>query len=80
MSWLLGNRYKQDFQQYVPPAAGGDGGSDGTGDKPPGKAGASDAYRFDSSALERAAAAARELEKSCNYPIIFCKYFFNKFL
>ncbi|XP_063991788.1 ATPase family AAA domain-containing protein 3A homolog [Diachasmimorpha longicaudata] len=71
MSWLLGTRYQQqsqDFSQYAQPPAASSGG--GAGD--PGDNGASknvgkpqmDAYRFDSSALERAAAAAKELEKS----------------
>ncbi|XP_011310539.1 ATPase family AAA domain-containing protein 3 [Fopius arisanus] len=71
MSWLLGSRYQQqsqDFSQYAQPPASGPG--DGAGD--PGDRGPSknvgkpqmDAYRFDSSALERAAAAAKELEKS----------------
>ena len=67
MSWLLGNRYtqSQDFSQYVQPPASG-GGDDGSGDGPPKKPAKSqmDAYRFDSSALERAAAAAKDLEKS----------------
>ncbi|XP_001604876.1 ATPase family AAA domain-containing protein 3A homolog [Nasonia vitripennis] len=71
MSWLLGNQYKQHSQP--PPefpggaaggAAGGTGG--GAGDQPPSKLSKSqmEAYRFDSSALERAAAAAKELERS----------------
>ncbi|XP_033223238.1 ATPase family AAA domain-containing protein 3A homolog [Belonocnema kinseyi] len=70
MSWLLGSRYNQpqDFSQYVqPPASGGDGGS-GSSDGPPNKPTKSqmDAYRFDSSALERAAAAAKQLETSAH--------------
>ena len=69
MSWLLGNRYTQpqDFSQYVPPPASGGGGGGGSDDGPPAKGPPKtqmDAYRFDSSALERAAAAAKELEKS----------------
>lgn len=70
MSWLLGYRNAQpppDFGQYAqPPPASGSGGAGG-GDQPPkGNVTKSqmDAYRFDSSALERAAAAAKELEKS----------------
>ncbi|XP_043275648.1 ATPase family AAA domain-containing protein 3A homolog [Venturia canescens] len=70
MSWLLGYRNTQqppDFGQYVqPPPASGSGGAGG-GDQPPSKnitKSQMDAYRFDSSALERAAAAAKELEKS----------------
>lgn len=70
MSWLLGNRYSQsqDFSQYVqPPASGGGGDGGGSGDGPQSKTPTKsqmDAYRFDSSALERAAAAAKDLEKS----------------
>ena len=67
MSWLFGmNQRPQDFSQYVPAAAGGD--QDGAGDSGDGKGqkpgGSMDAYRFDSSALERAAKAAKDLEKS----------------
>ncbi|XP_015115200.1 ATPase family AAA domain-containing protein 3A homolog [Diachasma alloeum] len=71
MSWLLGSRYQQqsqDFSQYAqPPAAGSGGGAGDPGDNGPSKNVGKpqmDAYRFDSSALERAAAAAKELEKS----------------
>lgn len=67
MSWLFGmNQRPQDFSQFVPPPAGGAGGDQGgAGDSGDGKrSGAMDAYRFDSSALERAAKAAKELEKS----------------
>lgn len=68
MSWLFGYRNSQppqDFTQFVaqpPPAAGG---SDGGG-KPPSQVGRSqmEAYRFDSAALERAASAAKDLERS----------------
>lgn len=68
MSWLFGYRNAQppqDFSQYTqPPISGGGGG--GGGDEPPKTLTKSqmDAYRFDSSALERAAAAAKELERS----------------
>lgn len=72
MSWLFGmNQRPQDFSQYVPAAAGGDQGGAG-GDPGDGKGqksgGPMEAYRFDSSALERAAKAAKDLEKSgvCN--------------
>lgn len=69
MSWLLGSRYNQqpqNFSQFVnPPPASGGGDDDGkniprddTNQKK------SMEYRFDSSALERAAKAAKELEKS----------------
>ena len=67
MSWLFGmNQRPQDFSQFVPPAATG-GDQDGGGDSGNGKGmkgGAMEAYRFDSSALERAAKAAKDLEKS----------------
>lgn len=75
MSWLFGYRSQQppqDFSHFVPPsAAGGSGDSgDGGGGNSPPKSGGSqkslsmEAYRFDSSALERAASAAKELERS----------------
>lgn len=68
MSWLLGSRYQQppqDFSGYVQPPASGSGGSGDSNDPPSKKSGAGmDAYRFDSSALERAATAAKQLEKS----------------
>ncbi|XP_046614867.1 ATPase family AAA domain-containing protein 3A homolog [Neodiprion virginianus] len=74
MSWLFGYRnpqQPQDFSQFAqPPALGGGppgGGSPGGGgDQPPKNLTKSqmEAYRFDSSALERAAAAAKELERS----------------
>lgn len=69
MSWLLGARHQQqqqDFSQFVTGGAAGAGAGAG-GDDPPKKSGGGsgmDAYRFDSSALERAAKAAKELEKS----------------
>ncbi|XP_057318403.1 ATPase family AAA domain-containing protein 3A homolog [Microplitis mediator] len=67
MSWLLGSyrnqQQPQDFSQYA--AAGSGAGAGAGGDEPPKKSGSGmDAYRFDSSALERAAQAAKELEKS----------------
>ncbi|KAK0167572.1 hypothetical protein PV327_004951 [Microctonus hyperodae] len=68
MSWLLGSRYQQppqDFSDYVQPPASGSGGSGDSNDPPSKKSGAGmDAYRFDSSALERAAVAAKQLENS----------------
>ncbi|KAK0079121.1 hypothetical protein PV325_001700 [Microctonus aethiopoides] len=70
MSWLLGSRYQQppqDFSGYVQPPASGSGGSGDSNDPPSKKSGAGmDAYRFDSSALERAAAAAKQLENSAH--------------
>lgn len=50
----------------MPPTAGGGGDSSGGGGNFPPKTSSSamEAYRFDSSALERAATAAKELERS----------------
>ncbi|XP_011495680.1 PREDICTED: ATPase family AAA domain-containing protein 3 [Ceratosolen solmsi marchali] len=69
MSWLLGNhRPPQDFSQFQLPASGGSGAAGGgsnDGDPPKKtKNNQADSYRFDSSALERAAAAAKDLERS----------------
>lgn len=68
MSYLFGfNKGKGGDQQppvFPPPAgAGGPGGGDDDG-KNPNKS-RSNSYSFDSSALERAAQAAKILEKSC---------------
>ncbi|KAK2585763.1 hypothetical protein KPH14_010372 [Odynerus spinipes] len=67
MSWLFGYRntqQPQDFSQFVQqPALGAGGGGDGSPPKNLTKS-QMEAYRFDSSALERAAAAAKELERS----------------
>ncbi|XP_076277930.1 ATPase family AAA domain containing bor [Lasioglossum baleicum] len=67
MSWLFGyrNTQPQDFSQFVqvPPASANPAG-DGDGSRPQITKSQMDAYRFDSSALERAAAAAKELERS----------------
>ncbi|XP_068212844.1 ATPase family AAA domain-containing protein 3-A [Palaemon carinicauda] len=66
MSWLFGmNQRPQDFSQFVPPPStvGGGGGSDDDGGSNKGSS-AMEAYRFDSAALERAARAAKDLEKS----------------
>ncbi|XP_017886902.1 ATPase family AAA domain-containing protein 3 isoform X1 [Ceratina calcarata] len=71
MSWLFGyrNAQPQDFSQFIqPPAVGGSGGGgSGGGDDgrtPPPRMSQMEPYRFDSSALERAASAAKELERS----------------
>lgn len=69
MSWLWGGRkppLPENFTDYVPPTAdggmtGAGGGDDHNADK---KGGAMDTYRFDSSALERAANAAKALENN----------------
>jgi len=64
MSWLFGYRGNQQppegTQIPTPPSEGGGGG--GSDDKSTKKA--MEAYRFDSSALERAAQAAKDLERS----------------
>lgn len=64
MSWLFGYRGNQPPPEApqipIPPAEGG--GSGGGDDKNTKKA--MEAYRFDSSALERAAQAAKDLERS----------------
>lgn len=76
MSWLFGIRrdtpgVPAPDSPFVPPAADADnaaGGSGGAGsgdDKRKGKA--MEPYSFDSSALERAAQAARELERSSKW-------------
>lgn len=73
MSWLFGYRNSQppsDFSQFVPPVgSGGSGGGDKDDNSPPKKMTKSqmDAYMFDSAALERAASAAKELERSSNF-------------
>ncbi|XP_076754743.1 ATPase family AAA domain containing bor [Xylocopa sonorina] len=70
MSWLFGyrNAQPQDFSQFIQPsvpgAAGGGGGGDDARTPPSTRISQMEPYRFDSSALERAAAAAKELEKS----------------
>jgi ATPase family AAA domain-containing protein 3A/B len=66
MSWLFGLNKGQQGVPDVPsfpgaPGSGGDG-DDKTGDRQGQKS--MDAYRFDSAALERAAKAAKELERS----------------
>ncbi|KAK7081805.1 protein of unknown function (DUF3523) [Halocaridina rubra] len=67
MSWLFGmNQRPQDFSQFVPPASAAGGGGGGSDDGEGSNKGPSsmEAYRFDSAALERAAKAAKDLEKS----------------
>lgn len=72
MSWLFGIRkdasQTPDFSSFVPPApdgsgSGAAGGAGGDGKGPSG-GGKMEAYRFDSTALERAAKAAKDLEQS----------------
>lgn len=77
MSWLFGygrkNEQPPDLSQFgiQPPQAGaGDAGGSGTPNDPnltKAERKAMEAYRFDSTALERAAQAARELEKSSKF-------------
>lgn len=74
MSWLFGYNKKppSDFGNIAginPPGSG-----DGGGDDLPKDRKKMEAYRFDSVALERAAAAARELEKSSKKPILLCNF------
>lgn len=64
MSWLFGIK-----SNPAPPTAGGEGGSDQLNQPPSAPLSQSErkameAYRFDSSALERAAEAAKTLERS----------------
>ena len=78
MSWLFGLNKGQNVPDVPPqfpglpppPTPPGDSGSGK--DKDQGQSGTSkmEAYRFDSAALERAAKAAKELEKSREYPSI----------
>lgn len=72
MSWLFGIR-KDQPQEFslpefpVPPGASGSGDGKGDGKDDQGKErGKMEAYRFDSTALERAAKAAKELESSAH--------------
>lgn len=69
MSWLFGMNKGQSGAVDVPsfpgaPDSGNDGG-DKSGDRQGQKS--TEAYRFDSAALERAAKAAKELERSRTY-------------
>lgn len=75
MSWLFGLR--KDPGSIVPPPENGadDGSGQPQNQTPRGNTGgtkASEAYRFDSSALERAAQAAKDLEKSSKYLLNGC--------
>ncbi len=70
MSWLFGIKsnppQSPDFSDLIPPQGGGGTGGGGGGKEPPkdGRVGKESTYRFDSAALERAAEAAKNLEKS----------------
>ena len=69
MSWLFGMNKEQQIPEFPPqfPVAPGGGGDDGKkGSDIQGQLDKSkmEAYRFDSAALERAAKAAKDLEKS----------------
>uniref|UniRef100_A0A2P2HWM6 ATPase family AAA domain-containing protein 3-like n=1 Tax=Hirondellea gigas TaxID=1518452 RepID=A0A2P2HWM6_9CRUS len=73
MSWLWGGNKQpplpNQFNDFVPPTGGtADGGASGGGggDDDKNKDGAMKSYRFDSSALERAAEAAKSLEQNPN--------------
>lgn len=77
MSWLFGygrkNEQAPDLSQFgvepppAPPAAGGGSPPDGHQNLTKSERKAMEAYRFDSTALERAAQAAKELERSSTY-------------
>ena len=77
MSWLFGLNKGQNVPDVPPqfglptPPTGGDGGGDDKKDDGQGQESKSkmEAYRFDSAALERAAKAAKDLEKSGIYNI-----------
>ena len=77
MSWLFGLNKDQpvppqapQFPIQSPPSGGGDGDDKGKQDGAQGQDKSKmDAYRFDSAALERAAKAAKDLEKSSEYCI-----------
>lgn len=72
MSWLFGIKNNPPpqpdlpFDLGPPPQGGGAGGGGGGGKEPPNDSRASkeSTYRFDSAALERAAEAAKNLERS----------------
>lgn len=73
MSWLFGIKTKPpqgdlNFPPPPPPGTSGGQNADG-GQNQSAKSSQMEAYRFDSSALERAAQAAKELEKSSK---LFC--------
>jgi len=81
MSWLFGYRSQvpQDFSHFVPPSTAGGDGAGGSGSPPKinnsqAKSLPMEAYRFDSSALERAAGAAKELERSSTKYFLFVVY------
>ncbi|XP_067126521.1 ATPase family AAA domain-containing protein 3-B [Centruroides vittatus] len=66
MSWLFGIKRETpniDIPSFTA-GGGGDESGGGSGDKEPPKSGKMESYRFDSTALERAAKAARDLEMS----------------
>ncbi len=81
MSWLFGLRKDPNSELNAPPRTETASGS-GDGNQQPQQSGGnnpssrpSEAYRFDSSALERAAQAAKDLEKSSK--IMLTDYFSN---
>lgn len=62
-SWLFGRR-NDPSSGVLPPASGGGDSGSGGGENDEQLKKRMEAYRFDSAALERAAQAARDLEKS----------------
>jgi len=84
MSWLFGiNKGQQsevDLSAFqLPPTGGGDSGSDGKSKDSQGQK-TMEAYRFDSAALERAAKAAKELERSCTHSTVLLLISFDSSL
>jgi len=76
MSWLFGlNKGDQstnvDLSAFQLPPGGGAGDDSGSGGKDSQGQKTMEAYRFDSAALERAAKAAKELEKSRTFYTCF---------
>ena len=74
MSWLFGIKGNQPVPEapqfgLPPPPSGGDDGNKGNSDDAQGQKSKMEAYRFDSAALERAAKAAKDLEKSSMFEI-----------
>lgn len=71
MSWLFGYKTPQPPPEMAPganiPSAGGTGGSGADDERAKLENKKMEAYRFDSTALERAAKAAKDLEKSRKY-------------
>ena len=78
MSWLFGVKKGQptdvDLSAFQLPTPGGAGGSDDKSKDSQGQK-AMEAYRFDSAALERAAKAAKDLERSRTQSTLSVTYY-----